>query len=224
MSKIKSYFITGLLVVVPLYITVYVFTLIVGMMDSVFNILPALLRPHTYLPFNIPGMGLFFTIFGIFVVGVFAQNLAGKRLVGLSEKFLAKIPFLRIVYNATKQFMETFLDKGHQGFEKVVLFEYPRKGIYVLGFLTGRTSGELKGKTKGDTLSIFLPTTPNPTSGFYVIVPAKDVIKMDMKVEDAFKVIMTGGIVVPDHPSGMPAGVKGLTEAEAPRSENEVAR
>jgi uncharacterized membrane protein len=160
-------------------------------------------------------MGLFFTIFGIFVVGVFAQNLAGKRLVGLSENFLAKIPFLRIVYNATKQFMETFFDKGHHGFEEVVLFEYPRKGIYVLGFLTGQTSGELRSKTEGETVSIFLPTTPNPTSGFYVMLPAKDVTRMDMKIEDAFKVIMTGGIVVPEHESsGAPPAKPPPMEAE----------
>jgi len=164
MSRIKKYFITGLLVVVPLYLTVYVFILLVGMMDSVFNILPQFLRPHSYLPFNIPGMGLFFTIFGIFVVGVLTQNFAGKKLVSIGEKFLARIPFLRIVYNATKQFMETFLDKGHHGFEDVVLFEYPRKGIYVLGFLTGHTSGELDVVTKGPTVSVFLPTTPNPHS------------------------------------------------------------
>lgn len=199
MSRIKRYFITGLLVVVPLYITVYVFIVLVKMMDNVFNVLPGFLRPHSYLPLHIPGLGIFFTIFGIFVVGVLAQNLAGKKLAELLDRFLARIPFLRIVYNATKQFMETFLNKGHHGFEKVVVFEFPRKGVYAMGFVTGSTSGELREKTADGTISIFLPTTPNPTSGYYVMVPEKELIPLDMRIEDAFKVIMTGGIVVPDY-------------------------
>jgi uncharacterized membrane protein len=199
MSRFKKYFITGLLVVVPLYITVYILTFIVGLMDNVFNILPPILRPDTYLPFRIPGLGIVLTVIGITIVGVLAQNFVGRWLVGLGDKFFIKIPFLSVIYNATKQFMETFFKEGHQGFERVVIFEFPRKGVYSMGFVTGETKGELKSKTEGDTISIFLPTTPNPTSGYYIMVPKKDIIELDMQVEDAFKVIMTGGIVVPEH-------------------------
>ncbi len=199
MSRFKKYFITGLLVVVPLYITVYVLAFIVRLMDRVFNILPPILRPETYLPFRIPGLGIILTVIAITIVGILAQNFVGRWLVSLGDKFFEKIPFLGIIYNATKQFMETFFKKGHQGFERVVIFEFSRKGIYSMGFVTGETKGELKGKTEGDTISIFLPTTPNPTSGYYIMVPRKDIIDLDMHVEDAFKVIMTGGIVVPEH-------------------------
>jgi uncharacterized membrane protein len=202
MSRFKKYFITGLLVVVPLYITVYVLAFIVRLMDRVFNILPPILRPETYLPFRIPGLGIILTVIAITIVGVLAQNFVGRWLVRIGDKFFKKIPFLGIIYNATKQFMETFFKEGHQGFERVVLFEFPRKGIYSMGFVTGETKGELNSKTDGETISIFLPTTPNPTSGYYIMVPKKDIIELDMHVEDAFKVIMTGGIVVPEHFEG----------------------
>jgi uncharacterized membrane protein len=199
MKRLKRYFITGLLVVVPLYITVYVLTFIVSLMDNVFNILPLAVRPETYLPFRIPGLGIIITVLGVSIVGLLVQNFIGRWFVRLADKFFVKIPFLSVIYNATKQFMETFLREGHRGFNKVVLFEFPRKGIYSMGFLTGDTSGELREKTGGDTLSVFLPTTPNPTSGYYIMVPKSEVQFLDMQVEDAFKVIMTGGIVVPEH-------------------------
>jgi uncharacterized membrane protein len=199
MKRFKRYFITGLLVVVPLYITVYVLTFIVRVMDNVFNILPAFLRPDTYLPFRVPGLGIIMTVVGVSIVGLLVQNFIGRWFVRLADKFFVKIPFLSVVYNATKQFMETFFREGHRGFEKVVLLEFPRKGIYAMGFLTGDTSGELWKETGGDTLSVFLPTTPNPTSGYYIMVPKSEVKILDMNVEDAFKVIMTGGIVVPEH-------------------------
>ncbi len=199
MKRFKRYFITGLLVVVPLYITVYVLTFIVRVMDNVFNILPAFLRPETYLPFRVPGLGIIMTVVGVSIVGLLVQNFIGRWFVRIADKFFIKIPFLSVIYNATKQFMETFFREGHRGFEKVVLMEFPRKGIYAMGFLTGDTSGELWKKTGGDTLSVFLPTTPNPTSGYYIMVPKSEVKILDMNVEDAFKVIMTGGIVVPEH-------------------------
>lgn len=198
MSRVKSYFITGLLVVVPLYISIYVITLIVGFVDGVVNLLPAPVHPHTYLP-GIPGTGFIFTIIGIFIVGALTSNFAGKRLLALAERLLARIPVLRMLYNGTKQFMETFFAKDQQGFRKVVLIEFPRKGVYSVGFVTGKAGGEIRDKTfDAGTVNVFLPTTPNPTSGFYMIVPEKDVVYLDMKVEDAFKVIMTGGMVVPD--------------------------
>ncbi|MFQ5442606.1 MAG: DUF502 domain-containing protein [Thermodesulfobacteriota bacterium] len=198
MKGLKRYFITGLLVVVPLYLTLYVLLLIVRAMDNALNFLPELLRPQSYLPFYIPGIGIVFTIVGILIVGLLTQNFLGRKFVAFGEMVLAKIPFLRIVYNASKQFLETFFTREHEGFSQVVIFEYPRKGIYTMGFVTGKTRGELKRKTDINSTSIFLPTTPNPTSGFFIMVPDEDVIPMDMSVEEAFKVIMTGGIIEPE--------------------------
>jgi len=199
MSRLRGYFITGLLVVVPLYITAYIVTLIVQFVDNAVNILPSALRPDTYLG-HIPGAGLLFTLAGIFIVGALTSNFAGKRLLALGEKIVARIPVMRMLYNGTKQFMETFFakDKDGQGFRKVVLIEFPRKGVYSVGFITSKTRGELKKLIGDGMVNIFLPTTPNPTSGFFMVVPEKEIIHLDMSVEDAFKVIMTGGIVVPE--------------------------
>jgi len=200
MKGLKRYFITGLLVVVPLYITVYVFLILARAMDGVFNILPEPLRPQTLLPYHIPGIGIVFTLLGILLVGLLTQNFAGKKLVALGERLLTRIPFLRMVYNATKQFMETFFNQEHQGFRKVVLIEFPRKGIHSMGFMTSKVNGEIKYKTTNEpAICVFVPTTPNPTSGYFAVVPEKDVIYLDMKVEDAFKVIMTGGMVIPNN-------------------------
>lgn len=200
MKRIKSYFVTGLLVVVPLYITIYVLALIAGFMDNIIYILPRFLRPHAYLPVDIPGLGIIYTVIAVIAVGALTSNFAGKRLLHLGERVLARIPLLSMIYNASKQFMETFFSKDREGFRKVVLMEFPRKGVWSIGFMTGRTRGEVKDKTRDGTVNVFLPTTPNPTSGFYMVAHESEVIALEMKVEDAFKVILTGGIVVP--PSG----------------------
>jgi len=150
------------------------------------------------MPFHIPGVGVFFTIAGILIVGLITQNFFGKKLVEFGEGILSKIPFLRIVYNASKQFLETFLSWHQDEYSNVVVVQYPRKGVYTLGFVTGSTRGELREMISAPAKSVFIPTTPNPTSGFYLMVPEADLIPLNMTVEDAFKVIMTGGIVMPD--------------------------
>jgi uncharacterized membrane protein len=200
-KSIKRYFITGLLIVVPLYLSVYVFILLVGFMDSLFDFLPPFLRPETYLPFYVPGTGIIITIIGIFVVGLLAANLLGRKLVDIGEKILARIPFLWTVYKGTKQFMETFFARQREGFRRVVLIEYPRKGLFSIGFVTGKTMGEIQARTEQRMINLFIPTTPNPTSGYYIAIPEKDVIPLTMTVEDAFKVIMTAGMVVPQEGS-----------------------
>jgi uncharacterized membrane protein len=199
----KGYFITGLLVVVPLYLTVYVLTLIVRFMDSLVNILPRILRPDTYLPFHLPGQGIVFTVLGVFVVGVLTTNFFGQKLLGLTDRLMARVPLLSTVYNSSKQLLETFLSKEHEGFRKVVLVEFPRKGVHSMGFITGRTTGELKEKASAEAtaLNIFVPTTPNPTSGYYIVAKESEVIALDMSVEDAFKVLMSGGMITPDYDS-----------------------
>lgn len=195
---LKRYFITGLLIVVPLGLTFYVLVLIVGLMDAVLTYLPKPLQPGTYLPFHIPGLGIIFTVLTILLVGLLATNLLGKRLIEVGEGLLDRIPFLRSIYNSTKQFLETFLSKEHQGFRRVVLVEFPRKGLYSIGFVTGVTKGEVQDKTQERVVNVFLPTTPNPTTGYYLLVPEKDTIPLEMTVEDAFKLIITGGMVSPE--------------------------
>ncbi|MCK5237497.1 MAG: DUF502 domain-containing protein [Deltaproteobacteria bacterium] len=196
---IKRYFITGLLILVPLYITGYVLLLIVGFMDSLLKFLPEVIRPETYLPFHVPGLGIIVTIVVVFLVGVLGANFFGKRLIRIGEWFLSKIPLIRSVYKASKQFLETFFLKDQEdGFRKVVLLEYPRRGMYGFGFVTGKTRGEVQRLTGENTINVFIPTTPNPTSGFYFAVPEKELTPLNMTVEEAFKMIMSGGMVMPE--------------------------
>ncbi len=197
-TNFKRYFITGLLVVVPFYLTIYIFALIVGYMDTLLNYLPEFLRPDTYLPFHIPGLGVIFTIAVIFFTGILATNLLGKKMVEIGDRILAKIPLFRNIYKPLKQFMETFFVTGYSGFNRVVLVEFPSKGMYSVAFLTGVATGEVQSKTQEKVVNVFLPTTPNPTTGFYVLIPEKDIIPLDMSVEDAFKLIITGGMVSPE--------------------------
>ncbi|MBI5642775.1 MAG: DUF502 domain-containing protein [Deltaproteobacteria bacterium] len=195
----KGYFITGLLVVVPVYITFYVLSIIVGFMDTIFLILPKAAHPDNFLPVHIPGLGIIFTIIAVVIIGVLATNFFGKRLLIMAEKALSKVPVIRIVYNATKQFMETFFTQDNQGFRKVVLVQFPREGMFSIGFVTNRPGGEIKHKVHPDMYSVFVPTTPNPTTGFFIVVREKEIIPLEMKVEDAFKIIMTGGMVFPNN-------------------------
>lgn len=194
----KRYFITGLLVVVPLYLTVNIFGLIVGYMDTLLKYLPEPLQPDTYLPFHIPGLGVLFTIGVIFLMGLLATNLLGKKLVEIGDGILARIPLFKGIYKPIKQLLETFLATGYSDFRRVVLIEFPSKGIYSVGFLTGVAAGEVQAKTAEKVVNVFLPTTPNPTTGFYLLIPEKDIIPLDMSVEDAFKLIITGGMVSPE--------------------------
>jgi uncharacterized membrane protein len=196
----RRYFITGLLVVVPLYFSYYVLSAIVNYMDSILTLLPVSMRPDTFLPFHVPGLGIIFTVAVIFLIGVLTTNFLGKSLLNLTEKVMARVPVVRMVYNATKQFMETFFSQGNDSFKKVVLIEFPRKGLWSMGFLMSKITGEMQYKTTNEpSVCVFVPTTPAPTSGFFVVMAEKEVIVLDMKVEDAFKVIMTGGMVVPNN-------------------------
>jgi len=198
-ASFKRYFIAGLLVVVPLYLTIYIFSLIVGYMDTLLNYLPESMQPDVYLKFHIPGLGVIFTIVVIFLMGLLATNLMGKKLVEIGDNILDRIPFFRSIYKPLKQFMETFLVTGYSGFRRVVLVEFPSKGMYSVGFLTGVAAGEVQSKTKEKVVNVFLPTTPNPTTGFYILIPEKDIIPLEMSVEDAFKLIITGGMVSPEN-------------------------
>ncbi|MBE9531584.1 MAG: DUF502 domain-containing protein [Proteobacteria bacterium] len=194
---IRGYFLAGLFLVVPAYITIYILRLIVGFLGSFTKTFPSWLRPETYFSYSFPGLEIAITIVGIFLLGVIATNFLGRSLVRFSERMIDKIPFLRTVYRGSKQFMETFFSGQRDGFSSVVMLEYPRRGIYCIAFVTSKTKGEMQAITKEPAINLFLPTTPNPTSGFYLVVPESDTTPLKMSVEDAFKVIMTGGMVVP---------------------------
>ncbi|MBI5016385.1 MAG: DUF502 domain-containing protein [Deltaproteobacteria bacterium] len=191
----RRHFLTGLLVIVPLGLTYYVVSAIVGTMDQFLAILPPTFHPDTYLPFRIPGLGILFTLIIIQVVGFLGANLFGRGVVKAYERLLARIPLVRSIYAGVKQVMEQLLSERSDRFRRVVLFEFPRKGILSLGFVTGEVGGEIGGKTASRSVNVFIPCTPNPTSGFYLIVPEEELIPVDLSVEQAFKIILSGGMV-----------------------------
>jgi len=194
---IKNYFLTGLLVILPVFVTVYVIWFLIRVMDVVLKYIPPKYLPETYLPFQIPGLGLILVVILIFVVGLLTRNLAGRRVVHIWENMVDRIPLVRIIYSGVKQLLEAFFIQKNQAFKRVALLEYPRRGVYVIGFITGESKGEVQSKINKNMINVFVPTTPNPTSGFYIIIPEDELIILNMTVEDAFKLIISGGIFSP---------------------------
>ncbi|MBE9546948.1 MAG: DUF502 domain-containing protein [Proteobacteria bacterium] len=200
--KIKGTFLAGIAVIIPIGLTVYILIFMINLMDNLLKIIPHRFQPDELLPFHIPGLGVIFTLIMIFVIGLITKSYLGNKLVGLGEWFVHRIPFVRGVYQATKQLVDTIFSDKSQSFKKVVIVEYPRKGMYVIAFVTGEAKGEVQTKTAKKCINLFVPTTPNPTSGFYIMVPEDDVIRMDMTVEEAFKLVISGGIVAPTEQKG----------------------
>jgi len=196
-NAIKKIFLTGLAATVPISVTIYVLFITVRMMDNLIQIIPPRFHPDRFLPFHIPGLGIIFTILFIFVVGLITRSYLGNKFVGLGEWFVDKIPFVRSIYKAVKQFIEALFGDKSMSFRRVVLIEYPRPGIYCIAFVTGIAKGEVQKKTAGTVLNLFVPTTPNPTSGFYLMIPECDVVNLNMTVEDAFTLIISGGMISP---------------------------
>lgn len=194
---LKRYFLTGLLALIPISLCIYVLKIAITATDRLLRFLPPRYNPDTYLPFHIPGLGVILTFVFIFIVGLITANFVGKRLLYGIELLFSRIPLVRTVYMGAKEIVQTFvLDRPSQ-FRQVVLVEYPRKGVYCIGFVTGSPSGELVSKLAGDFLNVFVPTTPNPTSGFYILVPREEVIPLRITIEDAFKLIMSAGMSTP---------------------------
>lgn len=193
----KRYIIAGLLVWVPLGVTVMVIKLLIGMMDQTLLWLPQKYQPDNLLGFHIPGFGVVLAVVIVLSTGVIVANLFGRKLVSLWESMLAKIPLVRTIYISVKQILETVFSSG-QAFRKVLLIEYPRKGLWTLAFQSGSTRGEAQAKTGGEIINVFIPTTPNPTSGFFIMVPKEDVIELDMTVDDGLKMIISAGVMVPE--------------------------
>ncbi|MFU8857597.1 MAG: DUF502 domain-containing protein [Deferrisomatales bacterium] len=193
-QQTRKHFLTGLLVIVPLGLTYYVVSALVRTMDRVLSVLPGRFHPDTYLPFRVPGLGLLVTVLLIQVVGLLSANLFGRSVVHAYERVLGRIPVVRTVYVAIKQVLEQMLSGDSDRFRRVVMVQYPRKGIYSLGFATGVSRGEVQEKTHERVINVFIPTTPNPTSGFYLLVPEKDAVPLEIAVDDAFKLIMSAGL------------------------------
>jgi uncharacterized membrane protein len=198
----RRHFLTGLLVIVPLGLTFFVVSWIVGFMDQILDFIPPKLHPDTYLPFSIPGLGVIVTLFIIQFVGLLSANLFGRKVVKTYEQVLDRIPFVRGVYLAVKQLLEQILSQDADRFRRAVLVEYPRKGIYSIGFVTGVGAGQVQENTPEKVLNVFIPTTPNPTSGYYLLVPEKDVVSLNLTVEQAFKIIISAGMVGGEESNG----------------------
>jgi len=196
-AQIRGYFLAGLLVIVPLGVTVFVITAILRLIDRLLIIIPPKFHPHTYLPFKIPGLGLVLAIVLIMITGILVKNYIGRRVVDFGEYILSGIPLVRPVYAAVKQVIQAMFGDTPYAFKRAILVEYPRKGVWAIAFVTGKTYGEIEEKTEKKTINVFLPTTPNPTSGFYLVIPEEDTISLDISVEDAFKLLISGGVVEP---------------------------
>lgn len=192
---IRTYFLTGLLVVVPVGLTFNILQVVINWADNKLALLPPAVHPNTYLPFPVPGLGLIITLIGIMLVGVITTNFIGKWLVALGERIVDKIPLVRSIYLLAKQVLETIFNQDKDSFKKVIMVEYPRKGLYSIGFVTGIARGEIQEKTTSKVLNVFIPTSPNPTSGYLIMVPEEETITLKMDVEVAFKLILSGGMV-----------------------------
>lgn len=198
MTKLRNYFLAGILITAPITITVWLAVQIIEFFDStVRNLIPAAYNPEHYLPFSIPGLGLVMFVVGLTVIGALTAGFLGRSITRTAEHILNRMPVIRTVYNALKQIFETVLQKQSSAFRKVVLIEYPRRGIWCLGFLSGTTEGEVQNLTDEQLLNVFLPTTPNPTSGFLLFLPKKDVVILSMTVEEGIKMVVSGGLVTP---------------------------
>ena len=201
-TLIKRYFITGLLIWVPVVITLWVLNLLVSTMDQTLLLLPAGLRTESWLGFHIPGLGVLLTVLVVFLTGVFAANMIGQRLVAFWEGILARIPVVNSIYNGVKQVSDTLFSPTGQAFRKALLVQWPREGMWTIAFLTGTPGGDVTRHLPGDYLSIYVPTTPNPTGGYFVIVRRSDVIELDMTVDAALKYIVSMGVVAPNGGGG----------------------
>jgi uncharacterized membrane protein len=199
-EALRRYFVTGVLVFAPIAVTAWVVLRVVQILDNA--LLPQILKlaaPGIEEAPRIPLVGAVFTLLFILLLGVIARHFFGMEAVRLGERLLARVPIARSIYNGVKQLVEAiFLSPSRQGFRRVVLIEYPRKGIYAIAFTTGPARGIVQDATPGTMINCFVPTTPNPTSGFYLLVPERELIAVDMTVEEAFKLVMSGGLVVPD--------------------------
>ncbi|MGE6493870.1 DUF502 domain-containing protein [Cupriavidus metallidurans] len=196
-SALKTWFLTGLLVLVPLGITLWVLNAVISTMDQSMALLPLAWQPENLFGLRIPGLGAILTLLFILVVGVLAHNFIGQRLVKWWEALLRHIPVVGPIYTSVKQVSDTLLSSSGNAFRKALLVQYPREGSWTIAFLTGRPGGDVQNHLQGDYVSVYVPTTPNPTSGFFLMMPRADTIELDMTVDAALKYIVSMGVVAP---------------------------
>jgi uncharacterized membrane protein len=197
-SKIRTYLIAGMLVWLPLAASFWVVSTLMKWMDKSLLLVPAVYRPDELLGFHIPGLGVLLTLVIVLMTGMVAANLFGRELVKLWERLVLKIPLVRSVYSSVKQLLETMFADSGNSFRKVVLVEFPRPGVWALGFLTGTDQGEAQQMTGHDVVNVYVPTTPNPTGGYFIMLPKDDVKELKMSVDDGLKMLLSMGAVVPN--------------------------
>ncbi len=197
MKRLRRYLVAGVLVWAPLAVTFILLRFAVNIMDKTLAILPQQFRPDELLGFHIPGLGVILTFIVLFITGMLAANFVGRYVVGGWESLMDRIPVVRSVYSAAKNFAEIVFSDSNESFKKVLLIEYPRKGLYSLAFQTSSELGEVQSRTGEDVVCCFVPTTPNPTSGIVIMVPRRDITVLDMDIDEALKMIISLGVVVP---------------------------
>ena len=194
----KKYFITGLLIWIPLVITIWVLKLVVDMLDQTLLLLPQALRTESWLGFHMPGMGVLLTLLIVTVTGMFTANIVGQRMVHFWNEILHRIPVVNSIYSGVKQVSDTLFSSSGEAFRKALLVQWPRDGMWTIAFLTGAPGGDVTRHLQGDYVSVYVPTTPNPTGGYFVMMPRKDVIELDMSVDTALKYVISMGVASPN--------------------------
>ena len=201
MARIRNYFLAGVLVTAPISITIWLAWKFVSFVDAkVTPFIPPFWNPETYLPFGVPGLGLVVVVFGLVIVGMLTAGFTGRLLMRTGERLLARLPVISNIYSALKQIFETVLAQQSTAFRQVCLIQYPRPEVWAIGFVTGTSEGHVQGVTASTTVNVFLPTTPNPTSGFLLFLPQEEVMLLKMTVEEGLKMVVSGGIVTPPDP------------------------
>jgi uncharacterized membrane protein len=193
----KKHLITGLLIWIPLVITLWVLKFIVDALDQTLLLLPPEFRTENWLGLHVPGMGAVMTVVIVFLTGLLTTNLVGARLVNFWHQILHRIPVVNSIYSSVKQISDTLFSSSGQAFRKALLVRWPHEGMWTIAFLTGRPGAEIVSHLQGDYISVYVPTTPNPTGGYFVVVARKDVIELDMSVDEALKYIISMGVVPP---------------------------
>ena len=218
LTRLRNYFLTGIIVTAPIVLTIYLTWQFIDWVDSqAIPLLPVKYNPENYLPFSLPGLGLVISVVILTFVGFLTANIFGRTLLKTGERLVNRMPVVRTIYGALKQILETVLSQSSNSFRQAVLVEYPRRGIWTIAFITGDTEGEVAVRLDDDMINIYVPTTPNPTSGFLLMVPHRDLIYLDMPVEDAAKYIISIGVIAPE----MEAKIAKLSKRQ-PKAPNKI--
>ncbi|KZD03720.1 DUF502 domain-containing protein [Oceanibaculum pacificum] len=220
-NRLRAYFFAGVLVTAPISLTIYIAWLLIDLIDSrITPLIPLKYHPETYLPFSIPGIGVLVLVILMTLIGALTAGFLGRLVIRAGEAIVNRLPVVRSLYGALKQIMETVLAQKSNAFRQVVLFEYPRPNCWALGFVSGATTGEVQEKVNAaEVINVFVPTTPNPTSGFLLFIPKSDLVYLDMSIEEGIKMVVSGGIIAPPwpkKPNGEPALLPVAVAADQP--------